>query len=83
MIFGGFRTPMRRRFRAAPVIDSGERRKPATGLVTSELPAELEARISALEASKEGPDFDRLSWFWMILFGIALPLILIVLGWWI
>ena len=71
--------PMRRRFRAAPVIDSGERRTQATSL--SEMPAELEARISALEATAEGPDFDPLSWFWMILFGIALPLILIILGW--
>ncbi len=45
------------------------------------LPPELEARISALESAASDRDFDALSWFWMILFGIMLPAALIVLGW--
>lgn len=59
--------PMRRHFRAVPVIE----------------PAELEARIRTLEAAPETPDFDRSSWFWIILFGVALPAILILVGWWV
>ena len=34
--------------------------------------------------SKPAPrheDFDALSWVWMVLFGVALPAALIVLGW--
>jgi hypothetical protein len=46
-----------------------------------DLPPELEARIAALEAAGPGADFDWLSWFWMILLGIALPVILLVIGW--
>jgi hypothetical protein len=46
-------------------------------------PAELEARIRALEAAPETPDFDRSSWVWIILFGVALPAILILVGWWV
>ncbi len=45
------------------------------------LPAELEARIAALESSASDRDFDARSWFWMVLFGIVLPAALIVLGW--
>jgi hypothetical protein len=44
------------------------------------LPAELEARIAALESEPAGEDFDRRSWLWMILFGIVLPLLLVVIG---
>jgi hypothetical protein len=44
------------------------------------LPPELEARIAALEADQESADFDSVSWLWMILFGIVLPLVLLVVG---
>jgi hypothetical protein len=45
------------------------------------LPAELEARIAALEAGRAHADFDAVCWFWMILIGIAIPLILLAIGW--
>jgi hypothetical protein len=45
------------------------------------LPPELEARVAALEALPCGTDFDAPSWFWMVSFGIVLPVVLIVLGW--
>jgi hypothetical protein len=44
-------------------------------------PPELEARIAALEQADNGEDFDRRSWFWMVVFGIALPLALVLIGW--
>jgi hypothetical protein len=44
------------------------------------LPPELEARLAALEAAASDEDFDPMSWFWMGLFGVALPAALIVLG---
>jgi hypothetical protein len=46
------------------------------------LPPELEARIAALEGAAPRPDFDTASWFWMILLGVALPLMLLAMGWW-
>jgi hypothetical protein len=48
----------------------------------SALPPELEARIAAFESTAPTCDFDRASWFWMILLGIAIPLALLVVGWW-
>jgi hypothetical protein len=48
----------------------------------SALPPELEARIAAFESTAPSPDFDGASWFWMILLGIAIPLALLVVGWW-
>jgi hypothetical protein len=41
----------------------------------------LEARLREVEATAPSVDFDRVAWFWMILLGIALPLALIVYGW--
>jgi hypothetical protein len=47
------------------------------------LPAELEARITALESGAEqGRDFDAVSWIWLALLGVAVPVVLFVLGWW-
>jgi hypothetical protein len=46
------------------------------------LPAELEARLAALETGTERSDFDSLSWFWMLLIGIAIPILLLAIGWW-
>jgi hypothetical protein len=62
--------PMRRPFRASRVDDTPEL-----------LPPELEARVAALEAGASGADFDAVSWVWMMLFGIVLPVSLILLGW--
>ncbi|HUE09903.1 MAG TPA: hypothetical protein VMQ54_03145 [Steroidobacteraceae bacterium] len=58
------------------MADSGDPRLP-----TPDLPPELEARIAALEAAAPAADFDWASWFWMILLGIALPAILLIIGW--
>jgi hypothetical protein len=44
------------------------------------LPDELEARIAALETGASAEDFDISSWMWMALFGVALPLALILIG---
>ena len=47
----------------------------------ADLPADLEARLAAVEAASVAADFDRSSWFWMILLGAALPAVLILVGW--
>ena len=47
----------------------------------AELPAELEARLAAVEAASLGADFDGVSWFWIILLGVAIPGALIITGW--
>ncbi|HMK85209.1 MAG TPA: hypothetical protein VK437_04540 [Steroidobacteraceae bacterium] len=49
----------------------------------SALPPELEARIAALETMAVPADFDSLSRIWIILFGILLPVLLIIVGWWL
>ena len=46
------------------------------------LPPELEARIAAFESAARPTDFDGASWFWMILLGVAIPLVLLAVGWW-
>jgi hypothetical protein len=46
------------------------------------LPPQLEARIAVLEKAAPTADFDAASWFWMFLLGIAIPLILLAVGWW-
>lgn len=67
---------MRRHTRARPVTES------STDEVAAPIdPPELAARIAALESSGARMDFDSLSWVWMILFGILLPLGLLILGW--
>lgn len=69
---------MRRRSPASPVIEpqaTGERGRPPA------LPPELEARIAVLEDTAARVDFDARSWGWMILFGVAIPLVLLVIGW--
>jgi hypothetical protein len=50
--------------------------------VRQELPPDLEARIAASEKSAPTAAFDSASWFWMILLGLVLPLLLIAAGWW-
>jgi hypothetical protein len=47
------------------------------------MPPELEARIAVLENADRGEDFDAVSWVWMALFGIVLPLALVCVGWWL
>ena len=46
------------------------------------LAPDLEARIAAIEESTPSADFDSAGWFWMILLGLVLPLLLIAAGWW-
>ena len=47
------------------------------------LPRELEQRITALESGAEqGRDFDRVSWLWLALLGVVVPLVLLAIGWW-
>jgi hypothetical protein len=46
------------------------------------LPAELERRIEALERIKGSGDFDRASWFWLLLLGVVTPAALLLWGWW-
>jgi hypothetical protein len=52
--------------------------------VTGQLPPELERRIERLEQGEEcGDDFDARSYLWLTLFGVVVPLILWLLGWWV
>jgi hypothetical protein len=68
---------------AGPVTDPAESDiAPQAPALLSALPAELEARIAAFEIAAPTSDFDGASWFWMILLGIAIPLVLLVVGWW-
>ena len=47
------------------------------------LPAELEERIAALESEREvGADFDARSWFWLIVLGVLVPVVLLLIAWW-
>jgi hypothetical protein len=46
------------------------------------LAPQLEARIAVVESAAPTSDFDASSWFWMILLGVAIPLILLAVGWW-
>ena len=48
----------------------------------AELPPELEARIAAFEAAAPGSGFEFAGWFWMVLLGVVMPLLLLVIGWW-
>lgn len=41
----------------------------------------LEERLREVDAAASTVDFDATAWFWMILLGLALPLGLIVYGW--
>jgi hypothetical protein len=49
--------------------------------VPDSLPAELRRRIEALEREPLAADFDPVSWMWLTLLGLVLPLGLLVLGW--
>ncbi len=45
------------------------------------LPAELEARIRVLEdPAQQGADFDRTTWFWLVVLGIVVPAIAVLWG---
>lgn len=54
------------------------RDRPAAG----DLPAELERRIAAIERIDDAGGFNAASWFWLLLFGIAVPAALLLWGWW-
>jgi hypothetical protein len=41
----------------------------------------LEARIAALEdPARQGSDFDTVSWVWLVLLGVAMPVVLLIWG---
>ena len=46
------------------------------------LTPQLEARIAAFESAAPTADFDHASWLWMILLGVAMPVALLIVGWW-
>jgi hypothetical protein len=51
-------------------------------MATEGIPAELERRIALLENPvNQGEDFDRASWFWLLLLGLALPVAVLIIGW--
>ena len=70
---------MQRHFPVNPLPEAANNSREAPA---SALPAELEARLAALETGAAGSDFDGLSWFWMILIGIVIPILLLAIGWW-
>lgn len=42
----------------------------------------LQLRLARLaDAKAQGADFDRTSWFWLLLLGLVGPVVLIILGW--
>ena len=47
------------------------------------LSPELGRRIDILESSDDGSgEFNRASWFWLLLFGVVIPAALLLWGWW-
>ena len=51
----------------------------------SDIAPELEERIARLEGdlrSAADPDFDAVSWGWIITLGVVLPAVLLLIGWW-
>ena len=48
----------------------------------AQLSPELERRIEALERSGGGLDLNARSWFWLLLFGVLIPAVLLLWGWW-
>jgi hypothetical protein len=50
--------------------------------MADELPPGLEERISALEdPALQGSDFDAVSWLWLTLLGVVVPVVLLLWGW--
>ncbi len=48
----------------------------------SELPAELERRIAAIERNDVAGEMNARSWMWLLLFGVLIPAALLLWGWW-
>ena len=67
-----------------PYADAESYSRRATGPMNDIAP-ELEERIARLEGdlrSAAGPDFDAVSWGWIITLGVVLPAVLLLIGWW-
>ena len=50
----------------------------------SDIAPELEERIARLEGDLRGaagPEFDAVSWSWIIALGVVLPAVLLLVGW--
>jgi hypothetical protein len=46
------------------------------------LPDELERRLETLaQESGQGADFDLVSWFWLLLLGLVVPVAVIIASW--
>jgi hypothetical protein len=78
MTFGGSPIPTQKRIPARAVADLPAGSRPSQPPAK---PPDLEARIAAFESVATTGDFDRASWFWIILLGVALPLVLLAIGW--
>jgi hypothetical protein len=51
-------------------------------MATGRLDPELERRVAALEnPAGQGDDFDGASWFWLLVLGVILPVLVIIWGW--
>jgi len=61
------------------MTDCNGRENPAPAAA---IPQDLEARMAAFETAAPPADFDAASWLWMILLGVAIPLMLLAIGWW-
>ncbi len=44
--------------------------------------SDLEARIAAFEKSPPSGDFDAAGWVWIVLLGVAVPVLMLAVGWW-
>ncbi len=55
---------------------------PAAPARAATLPPELEARIAAFESAAPVAGFGKAGWFWMLLLGIVIPILLLAAGWW-
>jgi len=61
---------------------SGKRAGAGAQGIAESLPPELDRRLAAIESGAEaGSDFDAISWVWMILIGVVLPVVLLIWGW--
>jgi hypothetical protein len=51
-------------------------------MTTESIPAELERRLRLLEnPANQGEDFDGGSRFWLLALGLALPVVILIIGW--
>jgi len=49
--------------------------------MSDSLPSELARRIDVLEGQPPEQDLDRISWMWLAVLGLVVPVALLILGW--